>query len=65
MKQAVLFIVLAVVALPWQASAQTDHANSIQQNWLPMSVRRFHPALSLTLWELILLVISTTAVTGA
>jgi hypothetical protein len=34
MKRAVLFIVLAVVALPWRASAQTDQANSIQQQIL-------------------------------
>jgi len=44
MKQAVLFIVLAVVALPWQASAQTDHANSSQQKilgtWKPVSYVR-------------------------
>ena len=34
MKRAVLFIFLAVVALPWRASAQTDQANSIQQQFL-------------------------------
>src|ERR1700719_3635739 len=34
MKRAVLFIVLALVALPWRASAQTDQANSIQQQIL-------------------------------
>ena len=34
MKRAVLFIVLVVVALPWRASAQTDQANSIQQQIL-------------------------------
>ena len=34
MKRVVLLIVLAVVALPWQASAQTDQANSIQQQIL-------------------------------
>jgi hypothetical protein len=34
MKRAVLFIVLAVVALPWRASAQADQANSIQQQIL-------------------------------
>jgi hypothetical protein len=34
MRRAVLFIFLAVVALPWLASAQTDQANSIQQQIL-------------------------------
>jgi len=34
MKRAVLFIFLAVVALPWRASAQTDQVNSIQQQIL-------------------------------
>jgi hypothetical protein len=34
MKRAVLFIVLAVVALPSRASAQTDWANSIQRQIL-------------------------------
>ncbi len=34
MKRAVLFIVLAAVAVPWRASAQTYQANSIQQQVL-------------------------------
>jgi len=34
MKRAVLCIVLATVALPWGASAQTEQANSIQQQFL-------------------------------
>jgi hypothetical protein len=34
MKRAVLFIFLAIVALPWRASAQTDQVNSIQQQIL-------------------------------
>jgi Lipocalin-like domain len=34
MKRAVLFIVVAVIALPWLASAQTDQAKSIQQQLL-------------------------------
>jgi hypothetical protein len=34
MKRAILFIVLAVVALSWRASAQTDQASSIQQQIL-------------------------------
>ncbi len=34
MKRAALFIVLAIVALPWRASAQTDQANSIRQQFL-------------------------------
>ena len=34
MKRAVLLMVLAVVALPWGASAQTEQANSIQQQFL-------------------------------
>jgi hypothetical protein len=34
MRRAVLLIVLAIVALPWGASAQTDRANSIQQQFL-------------------------------
>jgi hypothetical protein len=34
MRRAVLLIVLAVVALPWRASAQTEPANSIQQQIL-------------------------------
>jgi Lipocalin-like domain len=34
MKRAVLFIILAVVALPWRASAQTDQAKPIQQQIL-------------------------------
>jgi Lipocalin-like domain len=34
MKRAVPLILLAVVALPWRASAQTDRANSIQQQIL-------------------------------
>jgi hypothetical protein len=34
MKRAVLFIVLAVVAFPWRTSAQTEQANSIQQQIL-------------------------------
>jgi len=34
MKRAVLLTVLAVLALPWRPSAQTDQANSIQQQIL-------------------------------
>jgi hypothetical protein len=34
MKQVVLLIVLAVIALPWRASAQTDPASSIPQQIL-------------------------------
>ena len=34
MKRAVLFIFLAVVALPWRASGQTGQVNSIQQQIL-------------------------------
>ena len=71
MKRVVFLIVLAVVAFPWQASAQTDQANSIQQQilgtWKLVSyVREEIPSGAKSmLWELIHPVISTTAVTGA